>query len=95
LTTVEKKLVVLLLRMASEEFGNHGCNDFNLVKDGKMTAKEADALMKSFHVWNGSPGDYEPGDTNLGDFVAMDYLADLLEREAKEESKKEPKKGRR
>ncbi len=85
MTPAEKKLVVVLLRMAAEEFGNHGCNDFDLVEDGKMTSKEADAFMKTFYEQNGSLDDYEPGDTNLGDFVAMDLLADLLEREGKEE----------
>lgn len=89
MTPAEKKLASALLRMAAEEFGNYGCNDFDLVEDGKMTAKEADALMKTFHERSGSPDDYEPGDTNLGDFVAMDFLADLLEREAKNETKKE------
>lgn len=87
MTPAEKKLAGKLLRMASEEFGNHGCNDFDLVEDGKLTAKEADVFMKAFHTWNGTPDEYEPGDTSLGDFIVMDVLADLLEREAKEQKK--------
>lgn len=93
MTPAEKKLAGKFLHEAAEEFGNHGCNDFDLVKDGKMTAKEADAFQKAFHAWNRSSDEYEPGATYLADFAVMDYLADLLDGEADEAEK--GKKGKK
>lgn len=78
MTPAEKKLASKMLDMASEEFGHHGCNDFDLVTEGGMTAEEADAFQRAYCEWNGSPGDYEPGDTNLADFAAMSFLSHLL-----------------
>ena len=42
---VEVKLLVQLLNMAEEEFGNHGCNDFSLTKDGGLTPGEAEEFV--------------------------------------------------
>ena len=81
MTPVEKKLASKLLDMASEKFSNHGCNDFDLVTEGGLTAEEADVFQRAFYEWNGSPGDYEPGNTNLADFAAMSFLSDLLEKD--------------
>jgi hypothetical protein len=81
MTPAEKRLAAMLLRRASEEFGNHGCNDFDLVCDGGMLAKEADDFRKRFHAWNGDPEEFTPGRTDLADFAAMGFLADLLEKE--------------
>ena len=40
MTPADKRLAARLLQVAEEEFGNHGCNDFDLVADGGMlTAK--------------------------------------------------------
>lgn len=81
MTPAERKLASKFLEMASEMFGNHGCNDFDLVTDGGMTAEEAEAFQRAYCAWNGSPSDYEPGDTNLADFAAMSFLSDLLEKD--------------
>ncbi|HYX21482.1 MAG TPA: hypothetical protein VFA98_11615 [Thermoanaerobaculia bacterium] len=81
----EKILAARLLRAASQEFANHGCNDFDLVADGAMLAKEARDFRKRFHDWNGDPESFAedpPGKTDLPDFAAMDFLAHLLEEEA-------------
>lgn len=87
-TYAEKILAARMLRMASEKFSNHGCNDFDLVSDGGMLAKEARDFRKRFHDWNGDPEAFaedNPGRTDLPDFAVMDFLAHLLEEEGLEE----------
>jgi hypothetical protein len=84
MTGAEKRLAARLLRMAADEFGNHGCNDFDLVGDGNMLAKEAKEFRRAYHDWNGDPESFledAPGRTDLADFAAMSYLAHLLEEE--------------
>jgi hypothetical protein len=89
MTYAEKILAARMLRLAAREFGNHGCNDFDLVADGGMLAKEARDFRKRFHDWNGDPKEVyaqdNPGRTDLPDFAAMGFLADLLEEEGLEE----------
>lgn len=82
MTGAEKRLASRLLRMAANEFGNHGCNDFDLVADGGMLAKEAKEFRRAYHDWNGDPESFledAPESTDLGDSSAMSYLAHLLE----------------
>jgi hypothetical protein len=78
------RLAARLMRMADDEFANHGCNDFDLVTDGGMLASEADEFRKRFYEWNGDPENYEPGRTDLPDSAAMGFLAHLLEKEGLE-----------
>lgn len=76
-----------LLRMAADEFGNHGCNDFKLI-DLVPDVEERRALVKAYHEWNGDPHEYnaERTYTYFEDFALMAFLshqmnvaADLLE----------------
>lgn len=47
---LHRKLAAKMLELASDEFSSHGCNDFDLVKDGDMTREEADQFMEYVHV---------------------------------------------
>lgn len=47
MTAIEKKLTLALLKLAAEEFDNHGCNDFHLVKDGGLTREEAKKVQEA------------------------------------------------
>jgi transcriptional regulator with XRE-family HTH domain len=88
LTEAERKLAVLLLRQAAEKFGNHGCNDFDLVKDGGLTPDESFQIRQADFAMNPDIG---PADTNherphkndhyAADFAMMGYLARRLEGE--------------
>lgn len=40
LTQAEVKIFTVLLDRATDEMGNHGCNDFSLSRDGGLTADE-------------------------------------------------------
>jgi hypothetical protein len=86
MTPDEKKLAAILLRKASDQFSNHGCNDFDLVEFIPDRA-ERDALVLKYFEWNGDPSEYydasEDGDGShdwrLMDWMLMDFLADRLE----------------
>jgi hypothetical protein len=85
MTPAERKLTAALLRMASDTFGNHGCNDFDLTKVIPDKA-ERDALVRSYFEWNGDPecyyeSDGRQGDYRLMDFMGMDLMASRLENE--------------
>lgn len=45
MTKAERKLISILLNLAADEFGKHGCNDFNLIKDGGLTKEEAKEIF--------------------------------------------------
>ena len=82
MTPAEKRLAANLLRIAADEFRNHGYNDFDLVCDGGMLASEADDFRKRFYTWNGNPKEWKPNRRmDLADFAAMSFLAHLLEQE--------------
>jgi len=49
----ELNLAARLLRLAADEFSNHGCNDFDLFEC--MTPEEALDLQRAMHTWNGDP----------------------------------------
>jgi len=84
MTPAEKRFAARLLRMAADEFGNHGSNDFDLVADGGMMAGEVDDFRRRFHAWNGDPEEFSAGRTDMHDYAAMDFLAHLLEEEGLE-----------
>jgi len=44
LTDEEAEVLKLLLERASEEFANHGCNDFNVMEELKLPREGASAL---------------------------------------------------
>ena len=79
LTQIEIKLIANLLEMASEEFGNHGCNDFNLIQDGGLSKNEAIKLNKKMNHWNGSPEDCDD-DEHLQCTCHVEKIQNILER---------------
>lgn len=72
----EKKLLVRLLRMAVEEFSNHGCNDFKLdnnYENRQLLLKAEDAFVPLEHC--------EQAHLYTQDWLLMSYFADKLEAE--------------
>jgi hypothetical protein len=57
MTAAEKKLIVYLLRRASDEFSNHGCNDLELVRDVGLTPKESFEIRTAMHEWEKTQDD--------------------------------------
>ena len=80
-----KWLVSKLLRMAADEFGNHGCNDVDEDLADHYTDAEKIALAYQYHEWNGDPEECD-GTVHdfkmIGDSSWMAYFADLLKYEA-------------
>ncbi len=77
----EMVIAARLLRLAANEFGNHGCNDFDLFE--VMSPEEALALQRALHAWSGDmasvPTTTEGARWAL-DWLLMRYLADKLVR---------------
>jgi hypothetical protein len=71
-----------LLLQASQEFANHGCNDYEL-----QNSQEAVNLLNDVEQWNVGPGGtpeeihvYDPTKKTVftSDWLLMSYLADRL-----------------
>jgi hypothetical protein len=78
MTEKERAVAAQLLEMASEEFGNHGCNDWDFPKG--WTKEEKIAFCKEYHEWNGDPEDFDPNFLHLPDYAVMSFMADKLKR---------------
>lgn len=88
----EKKLASHLLKMAADEFGNHGCNDFDLGEH--LAPDQIKAFVVAFEKWNRRIEDPDEVEkmiveeginlrNYLGDSMLMEYLARrLVEEEA-------------
>lgn len=74
----ERKLMAALLRRASEEFANHGCNEFDLKELG--LERMAPALHAAFRARD---PEYPYEGTVFDDWMLMDLLADNLHPEEK------------
>ena len=76
MTESEKTVLVELLTQASNEFSNHGCNDFDLSKF-MPNPVEREQLIKEIAVWNGTPDEkIYPMDWLLMSFFAWKLRED-------------------
>lgn len=71
-----------MLRMAADEFSSHGCNDFDLVKDGDLTVRQATDFAERMYRHCSGGYDGADGRTIVEDWMVMTYLDDLLRSEA-------------
>lgn len=79
----EKKLAAEMLELAYDQFGNHGCNDYDMSLV-IPSQQERDDLYRAYCEWNGEPEEYYqsyPPDYRMMDFMLMGYLADRLREE--------------
>lgn len=81
----EYKILARLLEMASDEFSNHGCNDFEI-----PNTPENNELVKQAYLWSSGEieefeEDEEDKDTiTTYDWILMSYFAHLFEEMAKD-----------
>lgn len=83
MSPAERKLAAFLLKLASERFGHHICNDLELVKDVGLTPEESFEIRRAYHTYNGDPEEAlneRPDQHYTPDFAMMAYMAHLLER---------------
>jgi hypothetical protein len=76
----EKKLLAKLLDLASDEFGNHGCNDFDLQAEGLLPSEIAE-LHADMARFNKTPSEVLEGRFTY-DWFLMSYLADKIRKES-------------
>lgn len=50
LTPADLKVLTVLLEKAGDEFDNHGCNDFHLIRDAGLAPGEAEELKSRMQV---------------------------------------------
>ena len=67
----ELEILADLLELASDEFGNHGCNDFVLTRD-----ETTDHMVDVAYYGDVDPADRAPfgGEMYVQDHVMMDYF---------------------
>lgn len=80
----QRKLAVLLLRRAADEFANHGCNDCDVAEI--LAKDEANTVVNDIDEWQRAKGDLRdddarpgPEQTNTTDWLAMLWIASLIE----------------
>jgi hypothetical protein len=70
MTPAQLKIARKLLNLASEEFSNHGCNDFDLIKDGGLTKAEAVEIQ----TWINTHPDFKNDPIDVQSKWSMDWL---------------------
>jgi hypothetical protein len=83
MTKAELKLLVKLLDMSIHEFSNHGCNDFDLVKDGGLTEKQAYKIQQS--LFDDKINDYHSNNLYSMDWLLMLWLKKKILKELENE----------
>ncbi len=71
----EKELTSKILKLASEHFSSHGCNDVDDSVYEGWTLEERQNFVKEFYEWNGDPEEYRPDFLNVYDYSLMSFLA--------------------
>ncbi len=74
----EKNLLLYFLKLAADEFSNHGCNDVEKSVWKDWDIKEREVFVKEFYEYNGDPEMYNPKFLHLPDFAIMSFLAHKL-----------------
>lgn len=83
MTNQELRLAAKMLTIASDEFGNHTCNDMG--KDVAELVTDEDKLVKDITKWakEDHDDDFEmEGILDIPDWMLMDYLAHRLSQSA-------------
>jgi len=79
MTPAQLKTAAALLEIASRSFSNHGCNDFRLRTEAKLTDEEAREIIAGLNSLPDFKDDPIPLDTKYTyDWLLMSYLAKVL-----------------
>ena len=70
-----------MLKISSNEFSNHGCNDVDESIYEDWNIEERREFVKEIHEWNGDPECYDENFLHTPDWVLMSFLASKLEAE--------------
>lgn len=69
----EREICSELFNKASDEFNNHGCNDFDIARLVPRRG-DRDALFMEFCEWNGDLSEYRSGPETGPDYRFMDWM---------------------
>jgi hypothetical protein len=77
------KVLARVLDIAADEFSNHGCNDFDLSKQG-LTTEELASFKEGFtqYMQNDDPQYEDRSGNYVQDDCVMRYLQDVAEKES-------------
>jgi hypothetical protein len=75
LSTKEARLTIAVLRYCADILGRKICNDLPEHIAKILTREEWDDMNKRFHIYNGDPEEYRPGDPPLQDFALAAFIA--------------------
>lgn len=70
-----------MLELASDQFANHGCNDWSFPSN--WTKKEMEEFCEVYHLFNGDPEEHSDDNLYLPDYAVMSFLAFILRNGAK------------
>ena len=70
------KLTGELLKVASYEFSDHICNDWNFPED--WSNEEKIEFVKAMYEDNGNPEDFDPNHLHVPDWLVMSFLGSKL-----------------
>lgn len=77
MSDAEKIVAGRLLKMASETYSNHGCNDMDISVFEGISVQSREIMAADFNQWNSHGGDPIPF-THIGDSSWMGYFAAML-----------------
>lgn len=86
MTKNEMRIAAALLRLAADQYVNHGCNDLEpevVAIMNEMTPAEKVNLLRSCDDWNGGPLEFDSPD-RMEDWILMRTLAYILTQTANE-----------
>lgn len=72
------KLLIKCLNMAADEFGSHGCTDFNLCSDGELNETESKEIIASMQKWDAECTDEDNPGEDTYNWLVMRYLIDVI-----------------
>lgn len=84
LTSVELRIASIMLNLASDKFGTHGCSDFFLKDETNLTEEQRHDLVIAMETWNGDKEELkrlqslDPSDNDFdhtNDWYLMGYLS--------------------
>lgn len=78
MTIKERLLASEMLRLAENEFSNHGSNDVDESVWDNWTTAERQEFVREFHEHNGDAEEYDPEFLHLPNTAIMGFLAHKL-----------------
>jgi hypothetical protein len=80
MTEAEAAVFIAMLERASEEFSNHGCNDFHLVQDAGLKPKDVSPFLKRMVESGTLDDEADVKGPYTMDWIILSHLQTLIEK---------------